>query len=461
MTESETQSALTIERQQQELAALQDLQAEQFTELTQVEAQFLEQERELVRTRSELDRALRDLEQLKLSSTTLSETQQVEIARLTESESQSALTIERQQQELASLQALYAERLTELNQIEENFLNRERELARTKSRLDEVLSQLQQVKITSAALSETQQADIARLTESETQSALTIERQQQELASLQALYGERLLELNRVEAEFIERDRDLVRTQSELKTALEELQKVQLASATLSESQKADIARLTESESQSAQTIESQKQELVALQALYTERLAELGRIESEFIENERSLARLQEQMVSAVEMISSLRLDLQERNETINSLNAEVASLSDEVSALSSTSDESKSHIDQLLTEKLQDRNRIAQQQLQLVDFERTVQQITIENEELLRELDFSRRLQADRQQQFETLQSVMAQLSADLKTRDEKIESLQTEKEELFQTGVKSDHEVAELREAYQQRLTELVNL
>ena len=94
-------------------------------------------------------------------------------------------------------------------------------------------------------------------------------------------------------------------------------------------------------------------------------------------------------------------------------------------------------------------------------MELERTIQQITIENEELLRELDYSRRLQADRQQQFETLQSVMAQLSADLKSRDERIESLQTEKEELFETGVKSDHEIAELREAYQQRLTELANL
>ncbi len=438
-----------------------ETQAQLRESLTRREAEVLELEREQARIRLELDSALGELQAVRLSSAALSESQLADIAELTETQAESNLTIERQQQELASLQALYAERLAELDQIETDYIERERELARTKSQLDSALGELQQVRVSSAALSESQLADIAELTEAQAESNLTIERQQQELASLQALYAERLVELDQVEADYIERERELARTKSQLDSVLDELQQVRLSSAALSESQLADIARLTDSQTQDTRTIERQEQELSSLRTLYDERLAELAQIESDFIERERELARLQEQLASTVSLLDSAQQNLLQRDTEIQSLNVQVAALGDEVEVLASTDEDSKSTIKQLLDEKIKNQNQILQQRQQLVSLEQDVQRMRIENDALTRELSFSRQLQADRQQQIETLQTVMAQLSSDLKSRDERLEGLQAEKEQLFQTGVRTDQEILELRQAYQERLAELSNL
>ena len=366
-----------------------------------------------------------------------------QIAQLTQTQQQQSQDIATQLSELDALQQSYHESLVSIDVLNIELEQRNAEI----EELTASSSKLQDV--------------VARLESTRSEQGATLESQEQEIESLRERAAQQLIALENLQQAYQAQGNELAGVQDELSDTLAMLENTRLTSADTSERQQQQITSISTQLSASEQTISQQRQELTSLKDRYTERLAELERIEADYIEREREASRLQTQLAATIERLDSLETVLAARDTQISSLNVEIASLDDELTSLAGSEKQSISLINQLNQELTNYRNQVSLQDRQITLLEQEVQRITVQNDDFKRELEYSRQLQADRQQQLETLQSVMQQLSDDLKARDERLETLFAENERLLKSGVRGDQEISQLRQAYQDRLEELRNL
>ena len=315
------------------------------------------------------------------------------------------------QSAIAQLEALKVEQGSTIEQQVETEAQLREELSRRTAELQNLTlgsAQLRDVVAQLEALKVEQGSTIEQQAETQTQLREDISRRLAE-----ALELERLLALKTDEVE------QLTAVERDLQVELEVL------SATRVENER---------------LIEIRGQELEALRGLFSEQAEELDRVRTAH---------------------ASLQDRLHQKVTEIGTLNTRIAVLGDEVSTLTGAETESETTINQLVTDNLQYQDEIGAKQQQIQDLEQRIQLLQTNNEDFKRELDYTRRLQADRQEQIETLQLVMRQLSDDLKARDQRLETLISENERLVKAGTQGDVQIAQLRQAYQDRLAELTNL
>lgn len=450
----------SFDAKQEELRSVEELLAAQKNEARGLQATLAEL-RDL--EASQRQRAA-DLERIKDESERLIQTL---IAESGLKDDQIQELTEARRKQSAELAAL----LTDLDTVKQSYNESLESIEQLQGQLAKRTVELQDMTLASAQL----QGVIEQLETLKTEQGSTIEQQVETQAQLREELSRRLTEVLELERQLaakideveqltaVERvsQAELTRTQNQLSTVLNELELAKSSGEALSQQQQTQIASISQDLSQSEQTIEEQKQELSSLKTLYSERLSDLQRVESEFIERERELARMQEQLASSIEHASTLQDRLQSKVTEVDTLNTKIAALGDEVSTLTGSETRNKAMISQLIAENLQYQDQISAQQQEIQDLEQSIQQAHIQNEDYRRELDYTRRLQADRQKQIETLRTVMQQLSSDLKAREQRVETLLSENERLLKSGVQGDQQIAELRQAYQQRLTELADL
>ncbi len=304
-------------------------------------------------------------------------------------------------------------------------------------------------------------ADFETLSASHFENTQVIENQERQIQTLRDQIAQQLANLDDAQRAIESQATQLTEVREQQVATLNELEQERRLNEQLKQQQSDQIASMTEQLSVNEQTAEQQTQQIESLKVRYAERLAELNRVEADFKERKLEVTRLQEQLTSMIEQLDSLQTALSVRDTQISTLNVQIGALDDEVDWLSASEKELKEQIIQLLNEKSEHQDEIAQQRQELQGLEDEIRRVTIENDDFRRELEYSRQLQADRQQQLVTLQTVMQQLSQDLKARDERLESLRSENDRLLKTEIRGDRQITQLRQAYQERLKELNNL
>ncbi len=488
MNQTITQLNQLIDTKSEEYDSLHASFVERQDQLRRVETSLVARNRELDETRATLHE-LQDLEsqqreqialleqikaarELEIDKLTIeSDRKGEQIADLTKVRHQQSVVLAARLEELESLQESYRESIVSIENLQaqlEDRSTRIRALTLASAQLQGVIEQLESVKSEQGSTIERQVETQAQLREEMSLRNAQLAELEQRLSAtsdqvMQLTEHKRNLELQigTAERELEAQQLQLSRSREQLTTTLEELEQVRLASARFNERQQQEIAEMVTQLSDRDKTIGLQQQNLETLKERYASQLAKLNRAEADFIERERELVRLQTQLSATIDRLDSLQSVLVARDTQISSLNTQLASLDDEVSTLTGSDKESKQQIIQLLSEKTDYQSQVARQQQQIESLEQEIQRISIQNEDFKRELEYSERLQADRRQQIEDMQLIVQQLSSNLQGRDEDLASVRAENERLLKTGIRGDQELAQLRQAYQQRLQELDNL
>lgn len=367
------------------------------TELRKLEASQREQMADLQRIRDESELMLRNL----IAESGLKDEQ---IQELTETRKQQSAELAAVISELDAAQQSYRTSLQSIEQLQQQLAARSSELESLTFDLAQQQGAIEQLETLKAEQSST----IAQHAETQAQLREQLSRQVAEAEEIR-----RLLAAKTEEAD------QLAEMERSLQVEIEAL------SATRDESERVSVSRT---------------QEIESLRGLYSEQTQELERVQGAY---------------------ASLQDSLQQKVAEIDTLNTRIASLGEEVSTLTGVEFESQATINQLVTQNLQYQEEIGAQQRQIQDLEQQNKQAQTRIDDYKRELDYTQRLQTDRQNQIETLQTVMRQLSDDLKARDNRLETLLSENERLVRSGSQGDVQVAQLRQAYQERLAELTEL
>ena len=284
-----------------------------------------------------------------------------------------------------------------------------------------------------------------------------VDRKQRELSDLELELTSKTAEYEALKSLGVRHRQEIVSLEQAKEISASELEEL----LERTESQSLQIAELSNQRRRQNERLQEQATRINRLQASYRESLASITTLRDEVSDRDAQLEQMTIEGAQREAVIQELQKVRSEQVSTIAVQAQSTAELREDIAGLeargilqSETIDEQKQELADLA--KLLEEGRIETQGLRQV-----IQRLEIENSDYRRELEFAERLQKGREEQIEALQAVMAQLSEDLQSRDRHLTELRTENQQLLKSGLTSDRELAQLRDAYQQRLQELKDL